>query len=41
MAPAVCPYCAGEDLRPVEAGARHCPDCDRRFTVTFLGLGPG
>ncbi len=35
-----CPFCAGEDLRPDEAGrsAWRCGGCLRIFSVTFLGL---
>lgn len=35
-----CPYCAEEDLRPVEepAGAWRCRDCARVFRVSFVGL---
>ncbi|WP_217922856.1 hypothetical protein [Miltoncostaea oceani] len=38
--PFSCPYCGEEDLRPAEGG-HHCPDCDRRFALTFLGRGAG
>lgn len=37
--PFFCPYCAEEDLRPLGAGAYHCPACDRRFALAFSGLG--
>ena len=35
-----CPYCAEEDLRPVEEprGAWRCLDCTRVFVVRFVGL---
>ena len=33
-----CPYCGEQDLRPAPGG-HHCRDCDRRFALTFLGLG--
>ncbi len=38
-----CPFCAGDDLRPTDAGpgAWHCAACLRIFSVSFLGLaGP-
>jgi len=39
-APLYCPYCAEEDLRPVEQphGAWRCTGCLRVFVVTFAGL---
>lgn len=37
--PFVCPYCAEEDLRPAGGGTHHCRACDRRFALTFRGLG--
>lgn len=37
--PFACPYCGEEDLRPSGAGAHHCPACDRRFRLAFLGVG--
>jgi transposase-like protein len=38
--PFYCPYCAEEDLRPVEEprGAWRCTACLRVFVVTFVGL---
>jgi hypothetical protein len=33
-----CPYCGEGELRPAGDG-HHCPDCDRRFALAFLGLG--
>lgn len=40
--PFYCPYCGEQEFRPVGTGAeQHCECCDRRFTVRFLGLGPG
>lgn len=39
MQPFFCPYCADEDLRPVDAGSYHCPGCDRRFSLAFDGMG--
>jgi hypothetical protein len=41
--PFLCPYCGEEELRPAEEahGAYHCRACDRRFSLRFLGLGPG
>ncbi len=39
--PFYCPYCGEEDFVPVgdQSGEFHCPSCDRRFAVRFLGLG--
>ncbi len=39
-APAYCPFCGEEDLRPHEHGhgALHCQGCARVFTVHFVGL---
>jgi hypothetical protein len=39
--PFYCPYCGEEDLRPGAATGWHCLVCDRRFELTFLGLGLG
>lgn len=33
-----CPYCAEENLFPLEGGGWECRDCLRAFTVAFLGL---
>ena len=33
-----CPFCAEEDLRPVEGGRWHCRACLRVFSLTFHGL---
>ena len=33
-----CPYCAEEDLFPLEGGGWECRSCMRAFSVTFLGL---
>lgn len=38
-APFHCPYCAEETIEPVEDKSWYCASCDRRFEVTFLGLG--
>lgn len=39
--PFYCPWCGEEDFVP--SGSRrdqyHCRSCDRRYTVTFLGIG--
>jgi hypothetical protein len=43
-----CPFCAEEDLRPVEAGAVpglarggwHCRSCLRVFSLAFHGIHP-
>ncbi|WP_344658852.1 hypothetical protein [Catenulispora subtropica] len=43
-APAYCPYCGDEDLRPEEGGHRRwsCRGCRRVFEVSFVGLlAPG
>ena len=38
--PFYCPYCAEQTLEPLErTGAYYCASCDRRFTLTFDGLG--
>lgn len=42
--PFYCPYCAEEDFVPAGAldgpdGEFHCLSCDRRYRVTFVGLG--
>jgi hypothetical protein len=37
--PYACPFCAEEDLRPVERGW-HCHSCLRVFSVSFHGLAP-
>jgi ribosomal protein L37AE/L43A len=38
--PFYCPYCAEEDLRPVEEphGAWRCGGCLRVFVVKFVGI---
>ncbi len=36
--PYACPFCAEEDLRPVEGGRWHCRSCLRVFAVQFFGL---
>lgn len=33
-----CPYCAEEDLFPIEHGGWECRSCSRAFSVKFLGL---
>lgn len=37
--PFYCPYCAEETIEPLADGGYYCASCDRRFTVTFEGLG--
>ena len=37
--PFYCPYCAEETLEPLEDETYHCESCDRRFALTFEGLG--
>ena len=37
-----CPYCADEDLRPLEShGQWLCKSCRRAFDLKFLGLSLG
>ena len=37
-----CPYCAEEDLRPLEThGQWLCASCRRAFALKFLGLSLG
>lgn len=39
VVPFHCPYCAEENLRPLEAhGQWSCLSCRRAFAVKFLGL---
>jgi transcription elongation factor Elf1 len=40
--PFYCPYCGEEDFVPSgeHEGEFHCRSCNRRFSVTYLGLGP-
>jgi ribosomal protein L37AE/L43A len=37
--PFYCPYCGEQDLRPGATAGWHCHVCDRRFELSFLGLG--
>lgn len=37
--PFFCPYCGEQELRPSAASGWHCRSCDRRFELSFLGLG--
>lgn len=37
--PFYCPYCAEQSIEPVGRDAYYCSSCDRRFVVTFKGLG--
>lgn len=38
--PFYCPYCAEQTIEPIgEARTYYCSSCDRRFDVTFIGLG--
>jgi DNA-directed RNA polymerase subunit RPC12/RpoP len=39
MQPFYCPYCGEQDLRPSDPAGYHCRVCDRRFELTFVGLG--
>jgi ribosomal protein L37AE/L43A len=37
-----CPYCADEELRPLEShGQWVCKSCRRAFALKFLGLSSG
>jgi hypothetical protein len=42
-APFYCPYCAEEDLRPLDAepGQYVCGACRRAFGLRFLGVARG
>lgn len=37
--PFFCPYCGEQDLRPSTNSGWHCRVCDRRFELTFGGMG--
>lgn len=38
--PFYCPYCAEQSIEPTGDGAElYCESCDRRFEVSFKGLG--
>lgn len=38
--PFYCPYCAEQSIEPIGDGRAYlCESCDRRFVVTFEGLG--
>ena len=38
--PFYCPYCAEQSIEPTSEGSEYyCESCDRRFVVTFNGLG--
>ncbi|MFL6137690.1 MAG: hypothetical protein ACJ74O_07820 [Frankiaceae bacterium] len=41
--PFYCPYCAEEDLRPLDAdpGSYACGACRRSFGLRFIGVAPG
>lgn len=39
--PFYCPYCAEQEIVPLEGNAYHCESCDRDFELRFLGLGEG
>jgi ribosomal protein L37AE/L43A len=42
VVPFHCPYCAEENLRPLEThGQWACLSCRRAFAVKFLGLSSG
>ncbi|WP_367186623.1 Insertion element protein [Sporichthya sp.] len=42
VVPFHCPYCAEEDLRPLEThGQWMCTSCRRAFALKFLGLTTG
>ena len=39
-APFYCPYCGEESLEPIgERNSFYCASCDRRFELTFVGVG--
>lgn len=39
-APFYCPYCGEQSIEPLgEEKKWYCGSCDRRFEVSFLGLG--
>jgi transposase-like protein len=38
--PFYCPYCAEQSIEPADDGPEYyCESCNRRFEVTFKGLG--
>jgi predicted RNA-binding Zn-ribbon protein involved in translation (DUF1610 family) len=38
--PFYCPYCGEQDLEPIGEGKTfYCSSCDRRFELSFVGLG--
>jgi tRNA(Ile2) C34 agmatinyltransferase TiaS len=37
--PFYCPYCGEQALRPGEDVGWRCRTCDRRFDLTFFGVG--
>lgn len=37
--PFYCPYCGEQDIRPATEGGYHCRVCDRRWDLSYLGLG--
>jgi transposase-like protein len=41
-APFYCPYCGEESLEPWgDKSGFYCSSCDRRFELSFKGLGEG
>lgn len=39
-APFYCPYCGEETIEPMgESNGFYCASCDRRFELSFKGLG--
>ena len=39
--PFYCPFCGEQDLRPSDPSGWRCEACERRFELTFLGVGEG
>ena len=37
--PFYCPFCGEQELRPTDPEGWRCEACDRRFELTFLGVG--
>jgi ribosomal protein L37AE/L43A len=37
--PFYCPFCGEQDLRPSDPSGWRCEACERRFELTFLGVG--
>lgn len=37
--PFYCPYCGEQSIEPVGETEHYCSSCDRRFVLSFKGLG--